>query len=154
MIESVLLFSSGLVVFPTIRLLQARQRRRKRMKLIMETPCEICSIGDCQVQLSVAVKAPEQEEAWNRFEDSIRSLLDENFDTMNGAYHRFPENPVATYTFVGHGADAALELHSQIEHIMNQEELQFHLITVKEMGEKHEIFGYRSLKELDKLTAW
>ena len=154
MLESVLLFASGLVVAPTIRLLQERQRRKNRLKLAIETPSEICSIGDCQVQLSVAVKAPEHEEAWNRFEDSIRSLLDENFDTMNGAYHSFPENPVATYTFVGHGSDAALELHSQIEHIMNQEELQFHLITVKEMGERHEVFGYRSLKELDKLTAW
>ena len=154
MLESALMFVSGLVVFPTIRLLRNRQRRRKRLKTIVETPCEIFSIGDCQVQLSVAVKAPEQEEAWNRFEDSIRSLLNENFDTMNGAYHRFPENPVATYTFIGHGADAALELHSQIEHIMNQEELQFHLITVKEMGERHEVFGYRSLKELDKLTVW
>lgn len=154
MIESVLLFASGLAVFPTIRLIQWLKRRRKHLKFIRENPCEICSIGDCQVQLSVAVKAPEHEEAWNRFEDSIRSLLDENFDTMKGAYHTFPENPVATYTFIGHGADAALELHSQIEHIMNQEELQFHLITVKEMGEKHEVFGYRALKELDKLTAW
>tara|TARA_Y100001973_G_scaffold77222_1_gene112897 strand:+ start:40 stop:504 length:465 start_codon:yes stop_codon:yes gene_type:complete len=154
MLESALLFASGLAVFPTVRLIQARQRRRKRLKLIKETPFEVCNIGDCQVQLSVVVKAPQDEGAWNRFEDALRSLLDHNFDTMSGAYHRFPENPVATYTFIGHGADAALELHAQIEHIMNQEKLQFHLITVKEMGENCEIFGYRSLKELDKLTAW
>ena len=154
MLESALLFASGIAVIPILRLAKHLWFKKKLLEFAEVAKRDNFASGDCQIQLSVVVEAPGQEDAWNRFEGALSSLLDGNFDTMSGTYHRYESNPVATYSFVGDGEDNALKLHKQIEGIMEQETLQFHLITVKEMGSRSDIFGYRSLKEIDKLSSW
>ena len=154
MLESLVAFAIGLAIVPCIRLMGWMRAKKHRQKLIDSRKNEFPAIGDCHVQLSVVIESSNQQGAWVRFEDALRSLLDSNFDTMAGSFHRFEKNPVVTYSFIGDGSAHAVKLYDEIALIMKQEKLQYHLLAAQEMGDRHDVFGYRTLKELDCITAW
>ena len=109
---------------------------------------------NCTLQLSMVLPSGDTE-VFDRVEPILQTSLNDNFAYLNGELHRISEeNHVITYSTKGEGAKNGLSLFKEINTIVKQEHIPYHLIVVKRLGTPSNPWGYATLNEVNRLGDW
>lgn len=132
-------------------------RRKLKIKKLLQRhdeECKSCSqdnLNDCNLQLSMVFPRSDLN-MFDRIQGLLQSCLNDNFHSMMGEMQDLDETfSVISYSLAGEGSENGLSMFNDMDHIVSQENIPYHIIAVKRLGNNANPYAYATLNEVNKL---